>query len=192
MKYKIKNSYIYIFISLSFIFQSCSSIISKSCPYQDNEIVMSSGMTIKAINKFGSIIIEADNGCARSYTWEGETRSVVMLPRKERWYGKFGIYFPGPGNHWKEHNGITRGVLEEAQLHFSCTEEALIFLKHKSRISSTVYRDDGLVVTWDKEINSIPGNHGTLHVDVWQILINGKKPCSLPGSENDKITIEYH
>lgn len=45
-----------------------------------------------------------------------------------------------------------------------------------------VYRDDGLVVMWGKT-----PERNQLNVEVWQILINGKKPAKLPGSSNEAI-----
>ena len=48
-----------------------------------------------------------------------------------------------------------------------------------------VYRDDGLMVGWDK---NLPRKQ--LGVEVWQILIDGKKPKRLPGSQDDKIVVE--
>lgn len=170
-------------------FTGCAEIQNVSHRDTLNELVMFDGMEIKVRNNYGMLVIYAEKPFKRYYTWEGETRSVEMIPRKKRWYGKFGIYFPGKGNHWKEHNGITRGVLEEAQLHFATTKNAMKFLTHPSRINSTVYRDDGLAVTWSKSIKPDRSLGGTLFVDVWQVYIEGKKPEKLPGSENDKVIV---
>lgn len=171
------------------LIQSCLSPMLSSHDAIGNEIVMTEGMIISATNNLGTITIQAGPGLLRSYTWEGATRSVKMIPRKERWYGKFGIYFPGKGLHWKKHNNIQRGVLEESQLHFATIEDAMKFLKHSSRIESTVYTDNGLAITWFKSINPSGGSGGTLFVDVWQIYINGRRPDMLPGSQNDKIKV---
>ena len=48
-----------------------------------------------------------------------------------------------------------------------------------------VYRDDGLMVGWYKDLP-----RKKLDVHVWQILIDGKKPTRLPGSQDDKIVVE--
>lgn len=171
--------------------QGCLPSILDSQEAIENEVVMTEGMIISATNNLGTIKIEAGPGLLRSYTWEGATRSVKMIPRKERWYGKFGIYFPGRGLHWKKHNNIQRGVLEEAQLYFMSIEDTMKFLRHPSRVESTVYTENGLAVTWSKSINPSGGPGGTLFVDVWQVYLNGKKPNMLPGSQNDKMKIEY-
>jgi hypothetical protein len=131
-----------------------------------NEIVMKKGMKITATIDGRTIIITAGKGLKRSYTWEGATRSVTMWPRCARWYGSMGIYYPGPGNHWKEHNGITRGVVQEGQQHFDSIGEAKSWLERHEPI---VYRNDGLAVMFFK----VPERH-QLDAAVWQIYIGGK------------------
>lgn len=165
---------------------SCTSNEVPEVPPQ-NEIVLSEGMAITATNDIGTIEIKAGKGLERSYTWNGATRSVIMWPRKERWQGKFGIYYPGPGNHWKKHDGITRGVLEESQINFPSVEKALEFIHHPSRADHTVYTNDGLVVSYEK----LEGAGGTLAVGVFQVLINRKKPKQLKGSKEGAIKIKY-
>lgn len=148
-----------------------------------NEIVMSPGMFITAMTSEGTIRIDAGKGLERSYTWEGATRSLEMLPRHERWYGSLGLYCPGPGEHWKEHNGITRAVVEEGQQHFSSEEQALAWLVRRTWMSY-VWRSDGLVVGWGKTLE-----RRQLNVEVWQITINGQKPTKLTGSQDEKILL---
>ncbi len=149
-----------------------------------NEVVMSPGMRITATTPVGVITVTAVDALTRSYTWEGATRSVEMGPRHERWYGSLGLYYPGPGFHWKEHKGIARAVVEEGQQHFKTAEEAMKWIKSRDWIPF-VYRDDGLMVGWGK---TLPRKQ--LNVEVWQILIDGKKPERLTGSQNDKIVVE--
>jgi hypothetical protein len=149
-----------------------------------NEVVMSPGMRITATTPKGTITITAVNDLTRSYTWEGATRSLEMWPRSQRWYGSLGLYFPGPGFHWKEHKGIARAVVEEGQQHFKTAEAAMKWIKSRNWMPF-VYRDDGLMVGWDK---TLPRKQ--LNVEVWQILIDAKRPKRLPGSQNDKIVVE--
>lgn len=151
---------------------------------QENEIVMSEGMSITVHNSYGEMKITAGKGTLRHYTWEGAIRSATLIPRKERWNGSLGIYYPGEGNHWNKHDGITRAVLEEGQQNFSTVDEAMEWIKKESHWGY-IWRDDGLVVGWDK----MTGAGGTLGVSVWQININGKKPILLPGSQNEKIIV---
>ena len=145
------------------------------------ELVMQEGMTITATTKAGTIAILAGRKLERTYTWEGASRSATLDPREERWHGSLGAYFPGPGL-WREHKGITRGVLEEGQQHFKSEGEAMKWLREQAGYYPTVYRDDGLVVSFDKTLE-----RRQLDVNVWQILVGGEKPRKLPGSANDKI-----
>lgn len=148
---------------------------------KQSEIVMPPCSIIIAKNSWCTLTIIAGKGLKRSYSWEGDTRSVTMIPRKERWYGSLGLYYPGPGNHWQEHEGITRGVLEEGQQHFKSIGEAIKWLNRHQPI---VYRDDGLAVSFFKN----PERH-QLNVRVFQIYINGEKPSRIPGSKNADIKI---
>lgn len=156
-----------------------------------NEIVMNEGMQISFTNINGTMTITAGKGCRRYYTWEGATRYRDLLPRKERWYGSLGLYAPGISGEWKEHTGITRGILEEGQLHFQNIEEYNTWINsYGNSAQINVISDDGLVLGWKKEYPYEPP--GALYVHVWQIFIDGKKPTNLPGSQNDKIKIKYH
>ena len=149
------------------------------------EVVMSPGMSIKATTPVGTITIMANDPLTRSYTWEGATRSVEMYPRTERWYGSLGLYFPGPGDHWKLHNGITRGVLDEGQQHFATTKQALAWLRARTYMPF-VYRNDGLVVGWGKVLP-----RRELDVEVWQLMIGGHKPRRLAGAQDSRISVAF-
>ena len=150
---------------------------------------MSPGFKVCATNSSGKICILAETKVIRHITFDGVTRSVKMIPRKQRWYGKLGLYFPGSGNHWKNHNGITRGIINEAQLHFSNKEELLNFLNHYYNESEAVYNDDGLYISWSKSTRPDKKVGGYLRLSIYQIMINGRKPDSLPGSKNDNIVL---
>jgi hypothetical protein len=141
-------------------------------------------MKITVTTQMGTIAITAGPGLERSYTWEGATRSVEMWPRTRRWNGSLGLYYPGPGNHWQEHHGITRGVLEEGQQHFEWTSEALKWI-HERNWMPFVYRNDGLMVGWRKDLS-----RKQLNVEIWQIYVDGAKPNNLPGSQDDTILVE--
>jgi hypothetical protein len=130
----------------------------------------------------GSLEIRANAGFRRDYTWNGETRSVDLWPRDQRWFGSFGAYYPGSESHWKANHGITRGVLEEGQMHFDTVNAAQKWLASKPY---AVYTHDGLVVDFRK--NS--GAGGTLLVDVWQILIRNQRPETLEGSHDELISV---
>jgi hypothetical protein len=152
-------------------------------PGVTNEMVMSPGMSITATTPEGTIAITAGKDFNRTYQWDGAARSIRLWPRWERWHGSLGAYYPGPGEHWRNNHGITRGVLEEGQQHFGTVSEALQWIElpyHKS----CVYRDDGLMVWWARTLG-----RKQLNVEIWQIYINGTKPALLPGSQNDRIVL---
>ena len=143
---------------------------------------MTEGSSIKATTTAGTIVIEAGKGLHRSYTWDGATRSVELEPRNKRWYGSLGAYYPGPGEHWKDNKGITRGVLEEGQQHFKTEAEAREWIRTQAGYYPVVYRNDGLLVAFGKVLE-----RKQLNVEVWQIFIGGKKPKELKGSEDEKL-----
>ncbi len=148
-----------------------------------NEIVMPPLSTIKAETPNGKIVIKSGVGLKRYYTWNGETRYVVMQPRDQRWYGSLGLYYPGSGFHWSATaDGIKRGVLEEGHQYFKSKNEAFEWIA-KQVYWGAVYRDDGLLVQFNK--TGAPAY--TLSVAVWQIYINREKPKQLIGSRSNTI-----
>lgn len=151
---------------------------------EENEVVLSAGMSITATTSTGTITITAGPGLERYFTWEGATRCVIMWPRTVGGGWGDGVYYPGPGNHWEEHNGIRRAVVIEDRLHFDSMEEAVEWLRAYDDMPQ-VYRDDGLFVGWEKTLS-----RSQLGVYVWQIYIEGEKPTELPGSQNDAIVVE--
>jgi hypothetical protein len=148
------------------------------------EAVMSPGMRITAATSEGTISITAVDEITRAYTWDGATRALEMKAHRARYFGSLGLYHDGADHHWREHQGITRCCAAEGQQDNKTIEEAIKWIKERERLPS-VYRNDGLMVAWYKEL---AGN--LLRVEVWQILINGKKPHRLPGSQDDKIVVE--
>jgi hypothetical protein len=116
------------------------------------EAVMVEGMTISFTNSHGSMTVTAGKGFERRYTWSGDTRTVIMNPRKKRWYGSLGMYNPGGYikgelEQWKEHDGIKRYVVEEGQRHFTNTTEAIEWTRRGSGTPDHldyIYNDTGL------------------------------------------------
>jgi hypothetical protein len=163
-----------------------STAIERPANLAKTEFVMVPGQTITATTPVGTIEIYADDWLKRSYTWEGATRSVVMWPRDKRWDGSLGVYFPGPGRHWKEHHGITRGCVDEGQRHFPSEDDAAFWIQSQIRMYGMPYvcSRDGLVVGWMK----VPERE-QLDVSVWQIMVNGKKPTTMPGATDGPIRV---
>lgn len=131
---------------------------------------MQPGDSITAQTPSGTVTITANDVLTRTYMWVGASRSARLGPRPERWYGNLGAYYPGPGDHWREHIGITRGVLQEGQQDFDSIEDALAWIRKPWHQQRSVYRDDGLFVLFAK----VPERR-QFNVDVIQILIAGQK-----------------
>ena len=136
------------------------------------EVVMSPGMKITATTSVGTIAVTAADELTRAYTWDGGTRAVETQPQKSRYFGSLGLFFEGADVHWREHHGIARCSTEEGQQDFKTVEEVMKWIKEPERLYP-VYRDDGLMVGWYKDLP-----RKMLRVHVWQILINGKKPTA--------------
>jgi len=152
-----------------------------------HELVMAEGTRLVAETDLGTISVVSGPGYERIYSWDGNgcSRGVVQWPRSERWYGAYGIYFPGPGDHWAACNGITRGVLEEAQMHFASEANALAWIEYLKSFCtaeprhscSLKYTNEGLVLVFGKVLA-----RRQLNVDVYQIYVNGVKPGILAGA----------
>ena len=156
-------------------------------PVEAREMVMEEGMIIQAETKQGTIKIEAGKDLQRFYHWEGATRSVTLIARSKEWYKEkvLGAYYPGPGEHWDEHHGITRACLGEAHIKFASEQAFKAWLNSDDwSYMHIVYTRTGLAVGWYKNLP-----RKSLNVDVFQVLIDGKIPQNLEGAQDDKITI---
>jgi hypothetical protein len=163
-----KNRVMLFFVGLCVI-----SIISVAIVYAKSksdtlkiELVMSEGETIKATTQMGEITIVAGKGLKRTY----------------RWYGSLGAYYPAPSYlHWFACNGISRCVVDEGIQHFN-NEKALYKWILDIKWLEFVYTSDGLLVCWQKS-----PQREQLNVEVWQLLVNDKKPSKLKGANDSKI-----
>jgi len=163
--------------------------VSNSIPEQ--EMVMTKDMQISAETPQGVVKIVADDSFTRTYTWGNCVRTQTLFPRKERWYGSLGAYFPGPNPSWKFCEGIDGALLEEGQMHFNTVEETISWINSGSKFEkgSAIYNNEGLLVSFSKSIHP-SGNTGILKVSVWQLYINDTKALNLSGSSNGKITVK--
>jgi hypothetical protein len=175
-----------ILLVIALTMNGCSRCITKSEKMVSGaEVVLREGDIVSATTDVGTIKVHAGPGYFRTYEWNGAKRSVELWPRNERWYGSLGLYYPGPGFHWEEHEGIARCCVEEGQQHVRDEDEFYQWLNkrkiaQKGHIDHYVYNSTGLVVGWSK---FLPRKE--LNVEVWQVLVNGSKPANLKGA-NDK------
>ncbi len=159
---------------IALLFCSCESV-----PDNPNaELVMGPESVIEATTLQGTIQISYVDRYTRRYIWDGYDKTLRHQPRHKRWYGSLGIYRP-------QGDGTMHAVLEEGQQHFPNYTEAQTWISKKQRFTDHVWTRDGLVVGWKQQ--GRPGDGFlALHVSVWQIFIDGKKP-NLPGAAPSKI-----
>jgi hypothetical protein len=77
-------------------------------------------------------------------------------------------------------------VVEEGQQHFETEAAAMEWLQSQDDWMPHVYRNDGLVVGW----RTVIPDRKQLNVDVWQLLIAGRRPTSLDGADDSAITVK--
>ncbi len=140
-------------------------------------------MRITATTSAGTIAITAVDDLTRSYNRKGASRAVEMEHQDSRFFGSLGLFHDGVCVHWRDHHGIARCFTEEGQQDFKTVEEVMKWCNEPKQKHS-VNRDHGLMVGWS---NNLGGK--ALHVDVWQNLVDGKKPKRLHGSQKVQIVI---
>jgi hypothetical protein len=143
----------------------------------DTNAVLSAGDTFEFRNRNGAMKIHADSNRKRTYTWDGASRYVFMEARKEPWYGALGLYFPGPGSHWTEHKGVTRGVLGEQTRDFASIDEFETWFKDQKDWYDAQCSADGIVAGW-----SIEASRQQLNVKLWRVTVAGEEPTALPSA----------
>jgi hypothetical protein len=103
--------------------------------------------------------------------------------------GKLGIYDPAPSfgvTSYFACEGISRTVVEEAQVHFENDAAAMSWLARYATIypKDTVWTNDGLVVSW-----AVVPKRDQLNADVLQICVNGHRPKSLAHASEQQISM---
>ncbi|MBK8207782.1 MAG: hypothetical protein IPK87_13490 [Planctomycetes bacterium] len=149
----------------------------------DEHAVLSRGDVLTFQNKHGTMSIAADSNRKRTYTWDGASRSVFMRSRTKPWQGALGLYWPGPGDHWEEHEGVTRGVLNEERRDFASEADFRTWIKQQQEWYDAQYTPDGTVGGW-----SINLSRNQLNVELWQITIGGERPNELAGGSTSWLS----
>ncbi|WP_298927131.1 hypothetical protein [uncultured Ramlibacter sp.] len=156
------------------------------------ELVLQEGVRLSATTPSGTVSVTAGQGYARTYEWNGCSLAASMMARSQRWYGAMGLYDPagaGPLGLLLGRvfgcNGISRTVVEEAQVHFATQSAAERWIAHRTRLPfETVWSNDGLLLAWGVS----PGRQ-QLNVDLWQICIAGLRPAQLRGARDDMVQV---
>jgi hypothetical protein len=186
----IEKVILYLIVVLFLTIYGCMGVQKTSRYKMPREAVLQDGMKICANSVNDYICITACKNNQRIISWEGNNISITLMPRKERWHGTLGLVSPiEPKNIWKSEGGIIRILMQEAQTHYESIESVLQGINFSGRYElgyNVVYNDDGLLLIWDK--TEMP-DHIVLGLSLSQILINGEKPKTLPGSQNNKISL---
>jgi hypothetical protein len=152
------------------------------------ELVLKENTRLEAVTASGVVAIIAGRNLSRRYEWNGCGLDADMRARGTRWFGSLGIYDPAPqflgGIFSRSCNGISRTVVQEAQIHFSNNASAEAWISRYSRVFPTTWTNDGLLVRW----GMTPGRN-QLSVDLWQICIAGVPPTSLKGATDDAFRL---
>lgn len=141
------------------------------------EVVLRPGESVTATNKYGTVRISYVAATKRRFEWDQGAQTVTMTPRPERFMGKLGLYEPGSGG------GGVRLVAQEATRDFEDYDQLYAALRESSAVLDWVYTRDGLVVGFGRT----PHRGGQVNVDLYQFLVQGRKPTGLKGSREERI-----
>ena len=145
------------------------------------EVVLSDGMKLSAVTvRYGTLSIAYVDPLTRAIQIdgyaEGFKRTVVMRTRPERFSGSWtigkgilGIYNPGDSRELPR--GAQRLVYQEAEKHFSSSEEMERFLIQGSAVFERVCTTDGIVIG----ISVTPARN-QIGIEVWRLYEKGSKP----------------
>lgn len=151
-------------------------------PY--SEVVMSPGMRIEGTNRNGTVVVTAGHGTSRSYSGDGWQKSIRLISRASRWNGSLGLYDPAASS--SPHGRV---LAEEGRLHFSSVEDALRWLYVGSLHTKPVFRNDGLVFCYSVAEPQASWQGTVRGVEIWQVYVNGKRPTSMPGADDNAIKV---
>lgn len=172
-----------VFIALLlFGLPGCESSEVPDKPYPFTRLAMQPGMVIEAKNKNGTVYIEYLSPLERRYRWNGHDEKRTLIPRKEIWLGRLGVYDPATAYIWEIFS--PRIVANDSEIDFTTMEDVEKWLHQGSAVMDWVYTDDGLVVGFAKT-----SSRNQVNIEVYQIYINGEKPSQLKGSRPERINV---
>ena len=147
-----------------------------------NGAVLFPGQSIEASNKNGKVRISYVTSVKRKYEWDGRVKIVKMIPRKEPFGGRLGLY--NPASSWGLNPFEIRPVVEEATINFDSEDQIYAFLRQSSDYMDWVFTNNGLVVGFGRT-----PSRKQINIDLWQILLRGRKPNGLIGAEPEHIVV---
>lgn len=179
-------------------FPAVVSSAPPSASLQNTELVLRDGSRLEVTSSKGNIAIVAGKGLARQYQWEGCALDSNMQARTRRWFGSLGAYDPagrfGKADFLKHTSckGVSRTVVEEGQIHFSDLETAEEWIRHRPKSWTTVWTNDGLVVSWIISPAQSEGVAiGGFSLDLKLVCIKGQRPKTLAGSSDRAVKLVH-
>jgi hypothetical protein len=151
------------------------------------ELVMPPGTRIDLSVGGRQISVIAQDSLKRRYEWNKCALESQPCVRSSRFFGTLGVYDPAPEFvHWRKGcEGITRPVIQEAQVHFKTQALAEWWVRaYNPHPSTTAWTNSGLLVRFA----TVPERH-QLNVDVMQICVNGQPPKALADARDDAIRV---
>ena len=171
------------------VFLSCNHLHAKETLVVPGA-VLEPGQSIEATNKFGTVKISYIAPLKRKFEWDGQSRVLKMIRGQEDNPEPTGIAHPeahgmyNPADVWFFSFYDTRLVVGEYTYNFHNIKDIYSFLYEGSAVSDWVYTSDGLVVGY-----GYPPSKEAVNIDVYQLLLNGKKPTNLRGARNNQIKL---
>jgi hypothetical protein len=170
---------------------SASLLLASACsgsPARDPELALQEGARLRATHGTAEIRVFAGRKFERRFEWNDCKLDANMSARSSRWMGSLGIYDPA-GRLWLDPSagcrGISRPVVQEAQLHFADERSAERWIARYSKsYANVVWTNDGLLVAWD-----VRPERAQLNVDVYQVCVRGKRPEQLAGALDKSISV---
>jgi hypothetical protein len=176
-------------------------LATRVAPYHPSDAPLQSMATpalppltrVDAHTPVGDIQITSGRGSLRTFRWDGVTRSLEILSPETssenessfytRRFGRDGIRHPWYD--WAEHRSIVRGEEWEGVKSFRTQADAEAWLaKEQNKTMPFVWTHDGLVVGWSTHVD-----WRALTVECYQVLVDGRKPTQLAGSDDRDIVV---
>lgn len=150
--------------------------------YSVHETVLRPGEMIRATNKCGTIQVTYVSPTSRLCEWDNHRKLINLSPRAARWYGTLGLCPVGGLITFDDFDLI----VEEGIKNFRTQAQMTTDLHTGSAVLDWVYDNHGLVVGFGKTFNG----YERINLEIYQYLINGKKPASIPGARPSQISLK--
>lgn len=145
-----------------------------------DETVLAPGQQVHATNRLGTVTVAYLSPTKRRFEWDDDSRVVQMIARPQRFRGMLGLYEPASTFLALR----TRLVVQEAIRHFETYDQIYAALYEGSALLDWVCSSDGLVVGFGRN-----PDRKKVNIELFQFLLQGRKPTALEGARNDDIRL---